>query len=1069
MGMENVVIGYVGDVTDIQRKVTLIQRLNTTMAKSLGSEFTKNATIVRRELTKISQSAKPIDLKSGKTTSDIRTFTTVLRGANGQLSTVTQNTVGAGRDFKVLNTTVKAGASGMRTFGDNLKTLVGRALLTIPVWLVLRSTVVALTQTFKSSLKFLIDWEYQLAQIRIVGKDSEESIQSLSRSMLSLASSLGISNALLGEGAKLFIQQGKSAKEVIPLLEATAKLSLLTGKTIVESVEDLTAVLNAYNLDAKSSISIVDSMTNVMLNNAITAGDLASAYKQVASSASVLGVSFSGLTGFITAIKEETRDAGGKIGLSLRTMFSRISTTSAEALQQMTGIPLFLDETNQATNRVTPTLRNLEDIISDISLVFDTMGNAQQAQVAKLVAGVRRTNQAIVLFKNFNTAIKSQTEALLGLGKADDAVAKLTDTTKLRITQLTNTWKEFIDTVVDTGAIKGTLDFLKNQIQGLTAILDMRGAVNRGIASELRQAGVEAQRVVDLSKNFQELINRTTNLSRQLGLAKSASEIELIEHRIGIISKEIQEFNKLNPTLAIDIKPTTNAEEFNKQLLDQAPKFVEFAVQGKITLERTELQGQIGQIGSDIDKILKPIFNNLAREMHFSPKEAREFTDEFKALQGIITKISESKMITKDEFELITKFSEKIKFSDDVALGLQRKFKNLDKIQGDLVNISSKEAKFRDEITKQVERDIKLRKTVQQVEEDLFNTEINGIQTGKIRKQILEEQLAILEREGQVLDDNLENQIETIRKTLEQNKAQEKRKGLDLLVNNQLEMLRTQGLLNSEILKAENIYRKQAKLQDTDNEKLARKLEIQREINKEKRLGTDIPSEDAKLFKIAQEQGTKSAERIGDVLAGKTDLDLFLKIGGKDVDTFKKEFSDIFQQEQISRFFKGLKVPDLPTLRGGEGISTAKKFTPPSQGKMMADLELSKAREGIAPFSASINNNISSLDKNTLALEKVSEGLIPKTPVTTMTTAITAGQMGKIIPPSEQKLSIDFNINGKDLNLSGTKEQIKTMLEQAKPGITKIFDEQLDKVFSDYANNVQNTKTNNLKKGTLAL
>ncbi len=173
----------------------------------------------------------------------------------------------------------------------------------------------AVCRMMSSGIKFLIEWEYQLAQIAIVGKATKSQLNALSGALLQVAKDFGVSYKDLGEASKLWAQQGRAIEEIIPLMKATAQLSKLTGQTTAQSVEDLTAILKAYNIEAKDSVTIIDGMTNAMLNHAITAQDLASAYKQVASTASALGVSFESLTGYITAIKAVTRDSGSKIGM----------------------------------------------------------------------------------------------------------------------------------------------------------------------------------------------------------------------------------------------------------------------------------------------------------------------------------------------------------------------------------------------------------------------------------------------------------------------------------------------------------------------------------------------------------------------------------------------------------------------------------------------------------------------------------------------------------------------------------------------------------------------------------
>lgn len=937
---EDFVIHYGADLSTVVSDLRKLERINSQVAKEFGNDFVKASAVVSNSLDKISQTT--VKKKIGKefkdlqktviqtgtvvklTNGEFRKFAETQTFLNGKMQPVKTSLTNVTKQMRKQEEAAKNGKKATKSFAQNMAFLGKRALTVIPIWLVLRSVMTGFTRILSSSLKFLIDWEFQMAQIKIVGTESAETIEILSDSMLNLASSLGVSNEQLGEAAKLFIQQGRAASEIIPLLNATAKLSLLTGRTTVQSVEDLTAILKAFSIDAEKAITVVDLITNTMLNNAITAADLTAAYKQVASTASVLGVSLAGLTGYITAIKAETRDAGGKIGLALRTMFTRITTVSADAIQQLSGIPLFLDEAGVATKTATNRFRDLDTVMSELSIVFEGLGSAQQIQLAKLTAGVRRTNQAIVLFKNFNQVIKAQTDALLGLGKADRAIATLTDTTKIRIQALTNTWKEFVDTVGDTGVIKAAITFLKNQIEGLNAVMDPERAFYTGLSAELQKAGQEFQRNEQLAKNFTELMAMTGNLSDQMGLAESANQFDLIKDRVQIIVSQIESFNRTSPEIKIDIEPTLDADNLNRQLEAQQEKFVDVQVKAVLDFERTQLQGEFISIGRELQLIFQKIPFKPGEDL---TAEANKIRKEFALVKNVIESITQGEFISQDQLDKVTEFAQRYQLTGEEVVGLGRKFNQLADTQAKLIDSSGRELQVRKEIGRNVDREIAKRRTSEQVVNDLFKAEIASIRENKTKQQLLEDQLAILEQQDQVLTDQLENRLKSIRKELEKIRAIEEQRVLGAIINDQLERLRLAGALNSVISKRKILLEDQFKIGRTFSENLERQLQLERDINKEKRLSADseLSSETIKLFRIARDEGVETAKNIGAVLNKEISFSEFVRRGGEAVDIFKRDFGDIFEQQQAKAFFEGLTVPDLKGLRGGTRITTVEE------------------------------------------------------------------------------------------------------------------------------------------------
>ena len=135
----------------------------------------------------------------------------------------------------------------------------------------------------------------------------------------------------------------------------------------------------------------------------------------------------------------------------------------------------------------------------------------------------------------------------------------------------------------------------------------------------------------------------------------------------------------------------------------------------------------------------------------------------------------------------------------------------------------------------------------------------------------------------------------------------------------ELNKLRLQGALESEILKATNLLSQQFRLDKEGIELLDRKLKIEQAINEEKRLQSKLGSDSIKLYKIAQEQGVDVAKKIGDVLSGEMDFSAFIKQGGKAAEIFADQWADLFEAKQAEQFFKGEQISTL-SKKGATGF-----------------------------------------------------------------------------------------------------------------------------------------------------
>lgn len=189
-----------------------------------------------------------------------------------------------------------------------------------------------------------------------------------------------------------------------------------------------------------------------------------------------------------------------------------------------------------------------------------------------------------------------------------------------------------------------------------------------------------------------------------------------------------------------------------------------------------------------------------------------------------------------------------------------------------------------------------------------------------------------------------------------------------LVLKDQLARLKAQGASNAQLLKAKQILSEQFKIVDGTLTKLDRQLNLEREITEEKRLQTTLSSETTKLFRIAQTEGSNIAQRIGDVLAGEIDFSTFIRRGGKAVEIFKKQFADVFEEQQALQFFRGETVSGLQGLRGGRRIAIREEEIrrPISALRSTAAISRARALEKFAKLEiesvSDVNVNVEGLD-----------------------------------------------------------------------------------------------------------
>lgn len=140
------------------------------------------------------------------------------------------------------------------------------------------------------------------------------------------------------------------------------------------------------------------------------------------------------------------------------------------------------------------------------------------------------------------------------------------------------------------------------------------------------------------------------------------------------------------------------------------------------------------------------------------------------------------------------------------------------------------------------------------------------------------------------------------------------------VLNVELEILKSQGATERQLARANERGLELLDIREKEKDQLERQLRTQRELNQERLSATQIGQESRKLFEIAQKEGVDVARTIGDVLAKDIDFASFVRQGGRELEVFKREFGDLFEQQRALSFFRGERIQGFQELGGGTQV-----------------------------------------------------------------------------------------------------------------------------------------------------
>jgi TP901 family phage tail tape measure protein len=896
------IIQYIGEMSDVFRKLDQLDARNRQVAGNVSSDFTKSFTKVGDGLGKITKKfdVNPVNSQLTETKERLSSVSETLKDTDGNFIKYTATTKTSADGTKTLTESYKDLDKNTVSLGDNMARLAKRAALTIPLWIALRAVIIGIPRAFADGVKGLVEFDRALQKIQrnLQGSAKEIStdLASIRSEITKLSIATGTSTEDIAEAIKKFATIGFDTKEALAGGIGATKLSILlfgeAGDTANAFARALKILIDR-SAGAKSATEQMNEAfaltANLEKTNQFELDEVTQGLEKFATTAKVANLSMSQTLALLATLG--TAAVGGaRGGTLLRTSFQKL-VENLDEVQRQLGVKVNpqLDSTFDVLIKVVDALSKLDQ---SSLIAVETTG-----ALADIFGGVRGSLpiQALVAL---NTQLKQNLEVTGDVVKFNKSVSDILETESKSSDRLKNNVKELKKAFVES-LVGG--EQLHKIIKGL--------ADDTGKATE----GVKA--TADAIRNFTAallLLSAPGILKGALGLGIS----------IG---------TKISAGMAIGANASAIEHALTIQLLKMTAKMgVTGAILGK-SLGTGLLAGAVSTFNvAALVAIIAGALANTAldikmRGINVDNKQILDASDQLlKGLRGELGKSDLADLFAKAKVGEIKATPKDIEIL----------FKNFQKL----------------------------------LEKETDKSPIN------VKAKIT----ASLDEINQISQ---------------------------LIIDAQVEQLKNQGALESEALKLKNTLLEKFNIDQDDLKILERQLGIEQAKTKETRLQSNLGSDSIKLFKIAQEQGTDVAKKIGEVLSKDVDFSSFVRRGGEAVDIFKKEFADVFEQQQAEAFFAGNRVPGEKGLRGGTRIPIEERKDTNLLAKAQA--ELSKAISKFETIKNDLVKPQKSTEDNTKALNDNTKALLTSIPA--LRGALTNDDINKIAPRGADQGLFDQN------------------------------------------------------------
>lgn len=382
--------------------------------------------------------------------------------------------------FAQLQQKVRETNADVQTFGQKLTKTFGsqlRYMLTSMVYM-------KALQFIRDLYNNVVELDKAMTDLQIASGKTRAEIKELTKGYADLAKQLGATTTEVAESADTWLRQGYAAEETNTLIKNSTMLAKLGQMEAAEASKALTSAMKGYKVEVKDSISIVDKFTAVDMEAAASAGDIATAMAETATSADIAGVSMDRLIGYITTVKEVTQDGAESVGTFYKTLFARMNNVKAgkfiddETGESLNDVEKVLGELGIKLRDANGLFRESSDVLDEVGERWSQFNNVQQHAIATAFAGTRQQEKFIVLMENYGTALSYAETAASSAGTAVEKFGAYTESVEGKLNSLKAAFEEFSMTFLDSELVVGVVEFLTWLIEALDTLVGALGGLN---------------------------------------------------------------------------------------------------------------------------------------------------------------------------------------------------------------------------------------------------------------------------------------------------------------------------------------------------------------------------------------------------------------------------------------------------------------------------------------------------------------------------------------------------------------------------------------------------------------
>nr|DAU78874.1 MAG TPA: minor tail protein [Caudoviricetes sp.] len=296
---------------------------------------------------------------------------------------------------------------------------------------------------------------------------------------MAIAKQYGVTTEGTYQVSQLYYQMGLDTNSVMELTTETLKMAKIANLDYASATDYMTTAMNGFQMAASDAGRIVDVYSELAGIAATDTSELAVAMSKTAAIANSAGMSFEATSAMLTQMIESTREAPEALGTSLKTVIARMQEMKSNPTQliEVDGETASLNKMDTALSSVGIKLkdasgqfRNLDEVIFELSKIWDTLDRNTQRWIANTAAGSRQQSRFISLLSDSERLQELYTAALDSEDAALVQYSKSLDSMESKLNQLSTSFQQFYMQIFNGETLKAAVEYLTQFVDKLNEV-----------------------------------------------------------------------------------------------------------------------------------------------------------------------------------------------------------------------------------------------------------------------------------------------------------------------------------------------------------------------------------------------------------------------------------------------------------------------------------------------------------------------------------------------------------------------------------------------------------------------